>query len=113
MNEPALDPVVFDEMRELMDDAMGTFITTYLGNSPKLISEMEQGLMSGDSNSIQHSAHQLKGGSGSIGALVLSGLAQQIEQMARDRTLDGIGPLLDRLKMEFSRVDAELRDHMG
>lgn len=96
-----------------MDDAMGSFIATYLSNSPKLISEMEQGLAAGDCAAIQHSAHQLKGGSGSIGALGLSGLAQQIELIAREGGVDGISPLLDQLKREFSRVEEELRPHRG
>jgi len=113
MSEPALDPRVFEEMRELMDDALGSFVATYLSNSPKLISQIEQAMAAGDAASIMHNAHQLKGGSGSIGALHLSELAQRMEQGARNGVLEGMPLLLADLKQEFERVDAALAPHRG
>ena len=112
MNNQVLDPTVFNEMRELMDDALGEFISTYLGNSPRLIDQMEQGLAASDAEAIHHSAHQLKGGSGSIGAMRLYELARQIEQMARDGGTQDIEPLLQELKTEYLRVDAALQEHV-
>jgi len=113
MSEPALDPRMFEEMRELMNDALGTFVDTYLSNSPKLISQIEQAVAAGDADSVLHNAHQLKGGSGSIGALHLSELAQRIEQGARNGVLEDMPLLLADLKQEFDRVDAALAPYRG
>ena len=109
MTNQTLDPGVFEEMRELMDDALGEFIETYLDNSPKLISQIEQGLSNGDTDQIYQSAHQLKGGSGSIGAMKLAELATHIEKIAKAGSSDGIESLFSELKDEFVLLEQALR----
>jgi len=109
MNEQTLDPSIFGEMRNLMDDALGEFIATFLENSPRLIGKIEQGLNAQNSEDIFHNAHQLKGGSGSIGAMKLADIATNIEQIARAGSIDGIEPLLIQLKQEFEQVAEALK----
>ena len=103
MTEP-LDAAIFGEMRDLMDDALGEFISTYLGNSPKLIDNIESALEAGDTETIFHNAHQLKGGSGSIGAMQLTDIAMKIEKIGREGSTDGLAELLTQLKNEYERV---------
>lgn len=112
MNSPALDPEVFTEMRELMDDALIDFVDTYLSNTPLLISEMETALADNDPETIRLSAHQMKGGSGSIGALGLAELAQHIETVSSASSPERLGRLLRDLRNEFDRVQTELRAWM-
>ena len=112
MSEQVLDPAIFQEMQELMDDALGEFIETYLGNTPKLISQIEQGLNKGDAELIYQNAHQLKGGSGSIGAMGLHDLAQLIEQAGRNQSIDAVADLLQQLKSEFEQVRIALQQHV-
>ena len=109
MNEQTLDPSIFGEMRNLMDDALGEFITTYLDNSPLLIGKIEQGLNAQNSTEIFHNAHQLKGGSGSIGATKLADIATSMEQIARKGSIEGVEPLLVQLKQEFEQVAEALK----
>ena len=109
MNEFVLDPNVFAEMRELMDDALGEFIDTYLENSPKLIAQMEQGLADNDPEEIYRGAHQLKGGSGSIGALKLTNIAVHIEQLCKAGSIQGVDNLLAQLKSEYEKVASALQ----
>lgn len=111
MTDQTLDPNVFNELRELMDDALRPFISTYLDNSPKLITNMEQGLADGDADTIKHNAHQLKGGSGSIGALPLFELAKQIEALSGSGSTDGVEVLLRQLKEEYARVESALKPY--
>lgn len=108
MTEP-LDPAVFGEMRDLMEDALGEFINTYLENSPKLLASIESGLAAGDAEAIYHSAHQLKGGSGSIGAMQLADLAMQIEKIGKAGSTDGVASLFEQLKTEYARVAEALK----
>jgi HPt (histidine-containing phosphotransfer) domain-containing protein len=112
MNKPALDPEIFSQMRELMDSALSEFIITYLGNTPKLIQQIDQALASGDNQTLAASAHQIKGGSGSIGALQIFELAKQIELAGREENVDGVDDLLSRLKTEYKRVEVELNEHL-
>lgn len=109
MNNSVLDPTVFGEMRELMGDALGEFITTYLDNTPRLISKIETGLANNDAKIVYHSAHQLKGGSGSIGASQLAAISMEIEKIGKAETLEGVASLLAQLKTEYARVEAELK----
>jgi len=109
MSKPALDPIIFAEMRDLMDDVLGDFIITYLDNSPKLIRLIDEGLQTNDADLIFHNAHQLKGGSGSIGALKLAELALSIEQIGKAGSTDGVTTLFEHLKEEFGRVEDELK----
>lgn len=112
MSQQPLDPAIFNELRKLMDDALAEFIVTYLGNSPGLIEQMEQGLATGNDETVAQGAHQLKGGSGSIGAMRLFELARQIEQLARTHDMAGVEPVLTRLKIEFGRVEDALKEHI-
>jgi len=112
MNESALDPVVFNEIRELMDDALGAFIETYLDNSPKLLANIEQALSSSELEPIFHDAHQLKGGSGSLGAMQVFQLAKQMEEQAREGNAEGLDQLFAELQSAYQRVAAELQGYL-
>ncbi len=109
MSESALDPAIFAEMRELMDDAMGEFIETYLGNSPKLIEKIQEGLENNDADLIYQNAHQLKGGSGSIGALKVTELSMKIESIGKAGSTKGVEDLLNDLRSEYTKVAEALK----
>jgi len=112
MNEPVIDPVVFNEMRELMDDALGAFIETYLDNSPKLLANISQSLPENDLETVFHNAHQLKGGSGSIGAMQVFQLAKEMEEKARDSVSEGLESIFVELQSAYSLVEKELKTHL-
>ena len=111
-SSPALDPVVFDEMRDLMDDALKDFIVAYLQNTQLLIDKIEQGLNTQNCEDIFHQAHQLKGGSSSIGAINLANITDELEVIARGNSVEGIEPLLAELKREFERVSEALKTEL-
>ncbi len=109
MTIQAIDPEIFKEIHSLMDDTMAEFIKTYLDNSPQLIKNMAQGLAEHDAQPIYQNAHQLKGGSGSIGAARLAELAAQIEAICKEGSLEGVGDLMNQLNTEFGEVEDELK----
>ncbi len=109
MSEPAIDPVVFNEMQELMEEALGEFIATYLENSPKLLNVISQSLPAMELENIYHNAHQLKGGSGSIGAMKVFHLAKEMEERARGGNSDGLDSLFTELSSAYEQAEAELR----
>lgn len=113
MSNSVIDADVFNEVKELMEDAMGNFINTFVDNSPKMIQQIADGLAVGDIKTVYLSAHQLKGGSSSIGALKLSSLAYQIEKAGRANDTDLIPNLIEQLKAEYQAVEAELKKYNG
>lgn len=112
MAESALDHSTFSEMRELMGDALVEFIHTYLENSPQLIHKIETGLAQDNPETIFHSAHQLKGGSGSIGAMKLSNISLEIEKIGRSGSTQGVASLLNQLKSEYALLETELKSYI-
>lgn len=113
MSDPVIDPIVFSEMQELMEDALEEFIVTYLENSPKLLQEIAKSLPAGELEPIFHNAHQLKGGSGSIGAMQVFQIAKQLEEKAREGHTDGLDGLYNELQAAYGRAEAELKTHIG
>ncbi len=109
MIDVVIDSRVFDEIAELMDDSLGLFIDTYLENSPKLLASISSALSEGDSEKVMANAHQLKGGSGSIGAMQVFNIAKQMEEKAKDGMLDDLASEFITLKAAFVEVEKELR----
>lgn len=109
---PVLDFEVFDEMSELMGDSLADFITTYLENSPKLLNGMEKALPIGDLDAVFHNAHQLKGGSGSIGAMRVFEIAKKLEEEARAGRADTLNTVFSNLKIAYEQVVTELSHHL-
>ncbi len=109
MSLARLDDSVFNELREIMGDALAEFLNTFMENSPMLIKNMETALTSGDTEALYHSAHQLKGGSGSLGASQLADLCAQIEQIGKAESMDGVTELLKQLKEEYAQLSDVLQ----
>jgi len=112
MTEAVIDDKVFTEIAELMEDSLGEFIATYLENSPKLINNMRNGLTEADPDKVMVNAHQLKGGSGSIGAMQVFAIAKQLEASAKDREIARLQPLFDELEAAYKQVELKLKIHL-
>ncbi len=112
MHKPAIDTAVFNKISELMDDSLGDFIETYLQNSPKLLQNINQALTEADLDSIFQNAHQLKGGSGSIGAMRVFQIAKQLEEDAREGSSEGLDDLFASLQSAYEKVAVELKTYL-
>jgi len=112
MSEAVIDLVVFNEIADLMGDSMPEFIGTYLENSPKLLKEMSIAVPAGDFDKVSQSAHQLKGGSGSIGAMQVYSYAKQLEAAANEGKLDNLMSLFAQLNVAYVQVEAELKKRL-
>lgn len=110
MTNSALDAAIFGELRELMGETMEEFIKTYIENTPRLIDNISHALSENNTDSIYNAAHQIKGGSGSIGALGLANVAYEIEIITKSGSIDGVPTLLDQLQSEYTKVEAELKN---
>lgn len=110
MSDEVIDARAFNEMRDLMGDALSEFIETYLNNSQRLLGSIEAALQAANLQNVYLSAHQLKGGSGSIGAMQVYQLALQLEQQARSGEVDiaALQPLYQQLQIAYEIVAAEL-----
>jgi len=66
------------------DPDLGELVEMYVDEMPERISLLEQAFSSGDRESLQRAAHQLKGAGESYGFSQLTPLAAAVEYSARD-----------------------------
>ena len=109
MTESMIDEIVFNEIAELMGDSMTEFIETYLDNSPKLLNDLSRALPAGDMEVVIHCVHQLKGGSGSIGASQVFELARKMEEEARGGVINSLSSDFIELKAAYTQAETELK----
>ena len=110
MNATAIDPVIFSEISALMEDSLPVFIETYIKNTHKVLDELERAIPAEDSDNIFQNAHQLKGGSGSIGAMQVFQIAKQMEDIIKGGNGKAeLASVFIELKAAYMAAEAELK----
>ncbi|WP_090347806.1 Hpt domain-containing protein [Pseudomonas oryzae] len=80
-----LDTELLGTLEAVLGEDLQDVVAFFCSNLPDMIDTLLHSLRAGDHEPIQQQAHRLKGSAGSMGALALSSLAQEIEQLARQR----------------------------
>ena len=110
-NNTAIDQNVFDELFANTggDPAfLDELIDTYRADSLTLLEQMRAALATNDVEEFRRAAHSLKSNSANLGATTLSGLAKELEMIARAGTLDGAAERLPQVQAETEQARAAL-----
>ena len=107
--DPPLSAEVWGELRELGSDFVSQFIRAYLKESEKHIPLMSDSLKARESHALFKAAHTMKGGSGNVGAMHLSGLCQRLQMAAREARWEECAELVPEVEAEHARVVEALR----
>jgi len=108
---PVLDPAAIDRLRTTMGTAfLDELLSTFVEDSQDLVSTMRRALVEKDADSFRRAAHSLKSNAASFGAMTLSTLAKDLEDLARSGSLDGAALRVERLAGEYERVTRALRE---
>ena len=81
----------------------------FIKHSPSKISAILRASESGDAKGLQIAAHSLKSSSAYIGAMRLSALSKELEQMGRSNAMDGVKDKAKILEAEYMRVMTALK----
>ena len=73
------------------------------------LGELRTAIAGGDPIRLRAAAHALKGGSRTVGALVMGGISQQLEDLGIAQSTEGAAEVLVRLEREFERVKNQIR----
>jgi HPt (histidine-containing phosphotransfer) domain-containing protein len=107
---PVLDPQVLAQLRALdpvgANRLMPRVFETFRSSLVKLLSQLAHARAQSDAAALRLTTHTLKSSSASVGALLLSSLSAEAENVLRAGDLDQLPPALDRLVVEAARVDA-------
>ena len=110
----ALPATAFDKTRFLAhlegdDDLATEIVGMFLTECPKLMDGVCQAAAGGDPRALERAAHSLKGSVGDMAAPEAFEAARSLEQMAREGTLEGVGPALANLEGAIDRLLPELQ----
>jgi HPt (histidine-containing phosphotransfer) domain-containing protein len=84
-------------------------LLTMLAEDVKIhIEDLSKAITDRDANAIAHEAHYIKGASANLGAIGITSLAKQIEQLARDRATTDPAQFVEQMKIELSHLEAYL-----
>ncbi|HEX8489023.1 MAG TPA: response regulator [Propionibacteriaceae bacterium] len=107
----AVDVSVLNLLVEQLDDEsgqlLGELVDSYLSESATAVKELADAGPKGDGATVRRVAHNLRSTSGLMGATQLVTLLQQVEDAAREGSVD-LGPGSLRVRDEFDRVAAML-----
>lgn len=111
--DPTLDLKTLGTLRELGrrtgKDILGEVVGLYLDRKPTQLELLREALARGDAQTVERTAHSLKGSSANLGALRLARLASDLETLGRQGELGGGQTRLEALETEIDQVEKRLR----
>ena len=112
MEEQAIiDMPTYNQLKELMGaDFVVELVDTYIIETNALIEQLHQALAGSEAASFGRFAHSIKSSSASLGALVFSQQARELEMMGKANDLIGAGQKLEKLNADFSLVKQKLEE---
>jgi len=109
----AIDRSVLAGLRELQvkgdPDIIAEVGGLFIKHSPNKISAILQAAERGDAKGLQIAAHSLKSSSAYIGAMRLSALSKELEQMGRSDAMNDVKDKAKMLEAEYIRVVTSLK----
>ncbi len=86
------------------EDALAKILSLYLLDSQDLVNRLREGMRAGDAQAVNQAAHSLKSRSSVLGAITLSKLCRQFEEISRQGQLAEVEPLLGQLDAAFDHA---------
>ena len=87
---------------------LGQVIDAFLAEAPRLLTEMGDAVQPQDATQLRRAAHTLKSNGATLGAIVLTELCRELEQLAGDGRFERAESLVGRIRSETVRVERAL-----
>jgi two-component system sensor histidine kinase/response regulator len=89
-------------------DAAATVVDVFARQTPDLLAQMRAAIQAADAATLREKAHKLKGSCLSLSATQMAGHCKQLEDRAREGTIDGAGALVNQIETAFAATLKEL-----
>jgi len=110
-DESVIDASTFAELKTTVGaDFIGELIDAYLDDTPRLMNELAESLAQHDATLFTRTAHSIKSSSASLGALLFSAQAKELEMIGKQGSLAGVQPKVEQLKRNYLEVEQKLRE---
>jgi HPt (histidine-containing phosphotransfer) domain-containing protein len=81
-------------------------LLTMLAEDVKIhIADLRQAALDRDIIAIGNEAHYIKGASANVGIISITAAAKQIEQLARERLITEIAPIIEQMSIDLDRLE--------
>ena len=94
-------------------DLFREVLVIYREDAPRKIRELDRAMKECDGERIRMAAHSLRGASANIGAVTVQQISSEIETACRDKHIDAVEELVDRLHKALSMLDSEISEKIG
>jgi HPt (histidine-containing phosphotransfer) domain-containing protein len=111
-NTEVLDLSALDRLRKMTggdEEFLSELIQTFLESAPQEIARMRQALENQNAELLCLAAHSLKANGAEFGAHKLQQMCQHLEEMGKQKVLEGAAQQLSEIEAEYTRVDTALR----
>jgi CheY-like chemotaxis protein/HPt (histidine-containing phosphotransfer) domain-containing protein len=106
---PPIDLTVIESLQQIQvpgePNLLLELIDLFIKETPAKLDNLRNALQEKDYTQVRRISHNLKGGSGSLGASPLMKVCAEIEQKCKNNLLDGLETLFIQLEMEFMRAE--------
>ena len=110
------DPGALDVLLDTIGgdrDALSELVQSFLDEGPELVTQIEAGATSGDSEGLRRAAHTMKSSAADFGAGVLSATCRDIENHCRAGETDQAVALATRVSGQYQAAETALRQTTG
>lgn len=109
--QEVIDLKTFNDLRaQLGSDFVTELIDTYSHDTEELLENLRQALVAKDAVSFERFAHTIKSSSASLGALVFSQQARELEMIGKSSDLSNADSKLELLSVGFLQVKRNLEE---
>ncbi len=92
--------------REFLEELVDIFLT----DAEQRVEELKAAFSSGETDAVSRTAHKLKGSSANMGAVHLTNIARDMENLGKAESLHSAQELLEPLQAELIRVRRTLQN---
>ncbi|MCJ7443319.1 MAG: Hpt domain-containing protein [Methanotrichaceae archaeon] len=112
----ALDRSVLVSLRELQEKGEPDIVTEvgglFLKYAPDKIFAIETAVKTSDTKALRVAAHSLKSSSAYVGALRLSAVSRELEEMGRAGIIENAAEKVEELKIEYRKAKSSLEKEL-
>ncbi len=109
----ALDLELLEELREFMDADVNILISEFEVDTRERLIQVEQAIENRDAETLRQTAHSLKGGAATLGAVSLSQQFRGLELRGRDASFSGIEQDFGNTQRSFEEAMISLHQWLG
>ena len=113
--QPFLDTAALHRLQDTLGNQANIMIPVlvedFFKDSVRLLTDARRAMEQGNATDLRRCAHTLKSNGATFGAVALSAAAKELELLAKQGTVEGALPLIDRSQQEFDKIKPLLENY--